>query len=379
MKRIGIWLAVAVAGFSFFCSPILAAIPGRQRLTMDFGWKFLLGDPANAQTLGFNADSWTAVDLPHDWSIFGPFDRNAPAGGGGGYLPTGIGWYRKTFKVPDDYQNRNISIEFDGVYENSEVWINGHSLGKRPYGYESFVYDLTPFLNFDQRDNVIAVRVDNSLQPNSRWYSGSGIYRHTWLLISDGLHIPQWGTFVAASQVTAAAATLDVSVRVINQRRTPAKFDLIFSVLDQQNRPVSIAPSQMEQTGVALEAGGQKEFARHIEIDGPTLWSIENPYLYTLRCQVREGDRVVDEYETPFGIRTAVFDVSKGFLLDGNHVKLNGVCLHGDGGGVGTAVPEGVWARRLQLLKEMGCNAIRTSHNPPAPEFLDCATRWGFW
>src|SRR5580698_2526955 len=180
-------IAILLLTIALSATTLLAADSTRQRPSFDYDWKFLLSDPIDAQKPNFNDSSWTAIDLPHDWSINGPFDRSAPAAGNGGYLPTGIGWYHKTFKVPDDYKNKTVAIEFDGIYENSEVWINGQSLGKRPYGYTSFIYDLTKYLNFDNHDNTIAVRVDNSLQPNSRWYSGSGIYRHTWLLVTDNL------------------------------------------------------------------------------------------------------------------------------------------------------------------------------------------------
>ncbi len=345
----------------------------RQRIIMDANWKFLLGDPADAQKIEFPDSTWEAVNVPHDWSIEGPFDRNAPATGSGGYLPTGIGWYRKTFTAPESDRNHRVEIEFDGVYENSEVWINGHSLGERPFGYASFVYDLTPYLQFGATENVLAVRVDNSPQPNSRWYSGSGIYRHVWLIVSDDLHIPQWGTFITTPIVTPESATADAAITVTNDGQKSRSFTVTAQVLDEQDRKVADASSD----GM-VEAGASGQFKLSLPIAKPTLWSSDKPCLYTLRCQLTDGGKLLDQYDTPFGIRTAVFDVNRGFLLNGIQVKLKGVCLHGDGGGVGSAVPVGVWARRLQLLKEMGCNAIRTSHNPPAPEFLDLCDRMGF-
>jgi beta-galactosidase len=340
---------------------------------MDFGWKFLLGDPAGAQAEKFDESGWRAVDLPHDWSIAGSFDENAPAGGGGGYLPTGIGWYRKIFRIPDSLKGKKIAIDFDGVYEDSEVWINGHSLGKRPFGYIGFSYDLTPYLNFGQQDNVIAVRVDNSVQPNSRWYSGSGIYRHTWLTATDPLAIAQWGTFITTPRVDRQSATIQVAVQVTNRRSNSARFSLRCEIIDEDGRQV-----QSGQTRAELDAGAAGQFEQQLTLVDPNLWSDQRPYLYTVRCTLLEGEKAVDQYDTSIGIRSIEFDVDKGFLLNGEHVKLNGVCLHGDGGCVGAAVPEGVWLRRLRLLKEMGCNAIRTSHNPPAPEFLDLCDRLGF-
>jgi beta-galactosidase len=350
-----------------------AADSPRKRLSMDFGWKFMLGDPAGAQAENLDESGWQAIDLPHDWSVAGSFDENAPAGGGGGYLPTGIAWYRKTFPLADSFKGKKIAVEFDGVYENSEVWINNHWLGKRPFGYIGFSYDLTPYLNFGQLNNVIAVRVDNSAQPNSRWYSGSGIYRHTWLTATDPLAIARWGTFITTPQLSRQNATIQVAVQVGNQRGASARFSLSCAVLDEEGRQI-----QRGQTDGQLDAGAAGQFEQQLTFDHPNLWSVERPYLYTVRCTLLSGENVIDQCDTHIGIRSIEFDVDKGFLLNGNHVKLNGVCLHGDGGSVGAAVPEGVWVRRLRLLKEMGCNAIRTSHNPPAPEFLDLCDRLGF-
>jgi beta-galactosidase len=369
----------------------------RKRPTMDFGWKFLLGDPAGAQQIDFNDSAWQSVDLPHDWSIFGPFDENAPAEGRGAYLPTGVGWYRKSFRLPDSFKSRQIRIEFDGVYQNSDVWINNHHLGKRPFGYISFGYDLTPYLSFTS-PNVLAVRVDNSFQPNSRWYSGSGIYRHTWLTMTDPLSIEPNGIFVTTPQATQDSGTIEVATRVANHRPSREHFTIISTLLDRDGHEVKAARSDAE-----LDVGESGKIQQEIRVDHPILWSDESPYLYTLRTQVlsREGDGlssardranipnqspgsllpgeiVVDTVNTPIGIRSIEFNVDRGLLLNGKHVKLNGVCLHHDGGSVGAAVPEGVWIRRLKLLKEMGCNAIRTSHNPPAPEFLDLCDQMGF-
>jgi beta-galactosidase len=345
--------------------------PARVRDSFDFGWKFFKGDAPGAEEPGFADAAWRALDLPHDWSIEGPFTQDAPASGSGGYAPTGIGWYRKRFRLPAGYAGRRVSIEFDGVYQNSEVWINGRYLGKRPFGYISFSYDLTPHLAAGE--NVVAVRVDNSKQPGSRWYSGSGIYRHTWLVAAGEVHIPQWGTFVITPRVSAEAATVQAQTHVRNAAASAADCTLASAVVGADGRVVATAESERR-----IAPGDVYMFDQQLRVEKPALWSVETPALYTLRSAVRAGGKVVDEYETPFGIREAVFDVDRGFLLNGRHVKLNGVCLHHDGGAVGAAVPERVWERRLQLVKEMGCNAIRTSHNPPAPEFLDLCDRFGF-
>jgi beta-galactosidase len=349
-----------------------AEAPPRIRDSFDFGWKFFKGDSAGAEQPGFSDANWRSLDLPHDWSIEGPFSLSEPSGGAGGYAPTGIGWYRKHFRLPAAHQGRKVSIEFDGVYEDSEVWINGNYLGKRPYGYISFAYDLTPHLHASG-DNVIAVKVNNSRQPNSRWYSGSGIYRHTWLAAVNPVHVALWGTFVMTPRVAKEAAALRIETRVRNETSAAAVCTLATAVVDREGKVVRTAEASQQ-----IGANGEYNFVQEEQVDKPNLWSVREPYLYKLRSTVRTGDRVVDEYETPFGIRQALFDANRGFLLNGEHVKLNGVCLHHEAGSVGAAVPEPVWERRFEILRAMGANAIRTSHNPPAPEFLDLCDRMGF-
>jgi beta-galactosidase len=346
-----------------------ASSAARIRESFDFGWKFLKGDAPGAHSSEFSDAAWRSVDLPHDWSIEGPFGEQEKAQGS---LPTGIGWYRKRFRVPESYKDRAVVIEFDGVYQNSEVWINGQYLGKRPYGYIAFSYDLSPHLKAGG-DNVIAVKVDNSRQPNCRWYSGSGIYRHTWLLATDQLHVAYWGTFVTSPRVARNAATLQVKTRVKNERKTPATCVLSTSLLDRDGKAVQSAEATQQ-----IAPAGEYEFVQQVSVATPHLWSVADPYLYKVHTMVSEQGRVVDEYDTPTGIREALFDADKGFLLNGEHVKLNGVCLHHEAGSVGAAVPERVWERRLEILREMGCNAIRTSHNPYAAEFLDLCDRMGF-
>ena len=340
----------------------------RIRESFDFGWKFLKGDSPGAQQPEFSDNAWRAVDLPHDWSIEGPYSEQEKAQGS---LPTGIAWYRKRFRVPESYKDRTVVIEFDGIYQNSEVWINGQYLGKRPYGYVAFSYDLSPHLH--PGDNVIAVKVDNSRQSNCRWYSGSGIYRHTWLLSTDRLHVGYWGTFVTAPRVSRSGATLQVKTRVRNERQTAASCTLTTSLVDAAGKTVETAEATQQ-----IAPAGEYEFVQRMDVGKPRLWSVADPYLYRVHSTVREQGRVVDEYDTPTGIREAVFDANRGFLLNGEHVKLNGVCLHHEAGCVGAAVPERVWERRLELLREMGCNAIRTSHNPYSAEFMDLCDRMGF-
>ena len=358
-----------------FAGPAMAETPpaSRVRESLDFGWKFLKADAPGAQQPEFADGTWRDLNLPHDWSIEGPFAEKVDSREGAN-LPTGIGWYRKHFNLPESFKDSKVAVEFDGVYENSEVWINGQYLGKRPYGFIGFCYDLTPHLNFGARDNVIAVRADNSHQPNCRWYSGSGIYRHTWLLVTRKVHIAYWGTFVTTPEVGAESSMVQIKTRVRNEGQSAVTCALSTSILDRDGKVVRTADASQS---VAAN-GAEYEFVQQVRIDKAHLWSADDPYLYTVRSTLRDESGIKDVYDTPLGIREAVFDADKGFLLNGKQVKLKGVCLHHDGGPVGAAVPERVWERRLELLRAMGCNSIRTSHNPVAPEFLDLCDRLGF-
>jgi beta-galactosidase len=338
----------------------------RQRQSLDLGWRFHLGDAPGAEAPRFDDRAWRAVDVPHDWSIEGVPVQDAPVGGRGGFFPTGIGWYRRTFTAPGG--GRVVWIEFDGVYMNADVWVNGKHLGKRPYGYISFAYDITPHVV--QGSNVIAVRVDNSRQPGSRWYTGSGIYRHVWLTTVDRLHIGHWGVTVTTPRVDSIAEVV-VHTRLENEAGGRSG-TLRAIVLDSDGREIGRADAQF-----SFAPGHRDEIELRIRIATPRLWSVEQPYLYTLRAEVASNRRVVDRTDTPFGIRSIAYDKDQGFLLNGRPVKMKGVNLHHDAGALGAAVPENVWEQRLRLLKAMGANAIRTSHNPPAPEFLDLCDRLG--
>jgi beta-galactosidase len=352
------------------------AVPARaqrQRLSMDPGWRFTLGDPAGAQAPRFDDHAWRRVDLPHDWSIEGVPEQDAPGGGRGGYFPTGTGWYRKAFRMPQEFRRgRDVAwLEFDGVYMNSDVWINGFHLGHRPYGYISFAYDVTRHLV--PGVNVVAVRVDNSRQPSARWYTGSGIYRNVWLTVTGPLHVGHWGTTVTTPRVDSAAAEVAVRTRVENEGGAVRRAVLRALVLDGAGREVARA-----ETTFAVGAGASDTLEQRLRVTSPRLWSVETPSLYTLRSEVLDGGRVTDTVLTTFGVRTAAFDKDRGFLLNGERVKLQGVNLHEDAGAVGAAIPEPVWHDRLARLKAMGANAIRTSHNPPAPEFLALCDSLGF-
>jgi len=355
-----------------FASNIFAGLPeSRQRYLMDFNWKFNLGDINSAESMSFDDSAWRTLNLPHDWSIEGQFSKDAPAGGNGGYLPTGIGWYRKHLEISKDDLSKIIWIEFDGVYMNSDVWINGHHLGLHPYGYTSFYYKLTPYLK--EGENIIAVRVDNSLQPNSRWYTGSGIYRNVWLVKLTPLHIAHWGTYITTPKVSKESAVLNIKTEIDNNYKS-SKQGILRSVLIN-DMGEKVAENEIH---FSLKAEKSIKLNQELKVRSPSLWSVNSPSLYKLRQTILEGKNISDELATIVGIRKIKFDVNKGFLLNGEHIKLNGVCLHHDGGCVGAAVPIGIWKYRLKKLKDMGCNAIRTSHNPPDPEFLDLCDEMGF-
>lgn len=361
-------IVLALATLSVAAAPAAAQ---RQRLSMDPGWRFTLGDPAGAERPAFDDRQWRGLDLPHDWSIEGTPRQDAPGGGRVGYFPSGLGWYRKAFRLPAGARGHEVWLEFDGVHMNGDVWINGFHLGRRPYGYVGFAYDVTQHLV--PGVNVVAVRVDNSLQPNSRWYTGSGIYRHVWLTLVDSLHVAHWGTFVTTTRADSAAADVVVRTRVENGHAAAHDGLLRSVVLDGAGREVARA-----ETPFSLTAGQEVELQQRLRFAAPRLWSVETPSLYALRSEVLDGQRSADATTTTFGIRTIAFDRDHGFLLNGRRVKMNGVNLHHDAGAVGGAVPERVWERRLEVLRAMGANAIRTSHNPPAPEFLDLCDRLGF-
>ena len=367
MRRIPTLVLVALSTLSA-AAPLAAQ---RQRYSMDPGWRFALGDVAGAEAPAFDDRPWRALDLPHDWSIELTPRQDAPGGGTVGYFPTGIGWYRKEFRVPGDLRGRVVELEFDGVYMNSDVWLNGHSLGHRPFGYITFAYDVTSHLL--PGVNVVAVRVDNSKQPNSRWYSGSGIYRHVLLTVTDPLRVARWGTYVTTPRADSASAEVRVRTRLANGRSAPTSGMLRLQVLDPTGREVVAV-----QAPFTAAQGAGAELDQHLQVSAPRLWSPGSPSLYRLRSTLLVGGRVVDTTSTTFGIRTIAYDRDRGFLLNGRRVKMDGVNLHHDGGAMGAAVPERVWERRLEVLKSMGANAIRTSHNPPAPEFLDLCDRLGF-
>jgi beta-galactosidase len=345
--------------------------PGKT-VSFNQNWRFQLGDVANGQDMSLNDSQWRQLNLPHDWSIEGDFSDKHPAGTGGGALPGGLGWYRKTFTVPVGAKGKLIFVEFDGVYRNSEVWINGHYLGKRPYGYSTFEYELTPYLTYGPKTNVIAVKVDNSQQPNSRWYSGSGIYRNVWLTTLDPVHLEHWGTYVTTPEINEQSATVTIKTKVTNGSNSAAPVNLTTIIQDARGREVARG-TERRVAGKGLHT----EVSQNLKVSAPILWSDERPYLYKVISQLEQGGRIVDRYETPLGFRTFRFDPEKGFFLNGKNIKLRGTCNHHDLGSLGAAVNTRALERQLEMLKAMGVNSLRTSHNPPAPELLDIADRLG--
>jgi beta-galactosidase len=336
------------------------------------GWKFFQGDQPTAKLATFNDHNWRTLSLPHDWSIEGEFDAKNPAKPEGGGLPTGIGWYRKTFTAPLNFKSKSITIHFDGVYKNSEVWINGHFLGKRPFGYISFAYELNKYLKAGK--NVIAVKVDNSAQPDSRWYSGSGIYRNVWLSVTAKLAIAEWGTFVNPTvQDKGKSAFININTVVSNKTLLTQKAHLVNRIYDYTGKLIATSrqyPLTVDSTGLDLSTD--------LTINNPILWSTTNPKQYKLVSEIIQNKQIIDQKTTYFGVRYFEFDAKTGFSLNGKPMKILGVCMHHDLGALGAAINTRAIQRQLEILKEMGCNAIRTAHNPPAPEFLDLCDQMGF-
>jgi len=392
--------------------------PPRQRLCMDFGWRFQNGDPADAgQALvfpevkdlakvrkadiaaeaklalsridaavahlgenlpivqpGFDDSSWRQVDLPHDWAVELPFDPKAnyqhgfkaidPAKG------TNIGWYRRTFDLPASDQGKTLWLEFDGVYRNSLVWLNGHCLGRHPSGYTSFMYDISKAARFGG-SNILVVRAD-ATRTEGWFYEGAGIYRHVWLVKTNPVHVAHWGTFVT-TKVDGADAIVNVQTALENDSTKDDSCEVDSAILDADGKQVA----WQHVSAVSVKAGQSTTVLPSLDLHNANLWSLESPYLYKLVTTVKENGSPVDVVETPFGIRTIRFDADQGFFLNGKHVEIYGTCNHQDHAGVGSALPDRLQSFRVEKLKEMGCNAYRTSHNPPTPELLDACDRLG--
>lgn len=335
---------------------------------LDREWKFKAGDQPGAQATALDDGAWRTVNLPHDWSIETAPAKNGVMSGPGGFFPAGVGWYRRAFEAPAEWKGQRITIMFEGVYMNADVWLNGVHLGFHPYGYTSFYYDLTSQMKAGGK-NVLVVRVDNSKQINSRWYSGSGIYRHVWLTVSNPVHVVPWGVWVTTPEAAATQANVTVKTQVRNEgplkRRVKVATALSNNLL------------HATEAGFDLPAGASREVTQTITVDRPTLWSPDHPVLYYAKTTVVSDGEAVDEVQTPFGIRALAWSAEKGLLLNGEPIKLCGGCVHHDNGPLGAAAFDRAEERRVELLKAAGFNAIRTAHNPPSPAFLEACDRIG--
>lgn len=338
---------------------------------INLNWKFFRGDEPKAWYGGFEDSSWRDVTLPHDWSVEEPFSQEHSSGTG--YLPGGMGWYRKNLALPQELEGKRVYITFEGIYNNSQVWCNSYYLGKRPYGYSSFTYDITDFISFGKQDNVISVKVDHKDIADSRWFTGSGIYRDVYITLTDAIHIDQYGVFVTTPEVSEQQATVSVNIRLSNEMATNETIEITNTFRNADGELIdSVADTRI------VRSGSGTELDQTIKVSNPSLWSPSSPNLYVLCTEIWKDGIVIDHVITPVGIRWFEFDAHKGFFLNGVNMKLKGVCVHHDAGALGAAVPAKVWVRRLQTLQEMGCNAIRMSHNPPAPNLLDLCDSMGF-
>ena len=335
-----------------------------ERTSFNAGWKFSKGEIENASSQEFDDQNWQSVTLPHDWAIAGPFEPRFNARNGG--LPFhGTGWYRKSFTLPQDASGKVVSVAFDGAMYNAHVYINGQFLGNRPFGYVGFQFDLTPHLRFgNDRPNVIAVKLAPE-DLSTRWYPGAGIYRNTWLEINNQVHVAQWGTYVTTPEITDSNATVNVRTTVENSSDKDVKATVKTAIHDATGNIVAEL-----STARSCSASAQTETAQKLTVPNPKRWDIDSPYLYQIVTQIIVGTETVDTYRTPLGIRTVQFKADAGFFLNGRHVPIQGVCLHHDNGPLGAVANRRAIQRKLEIMRSMGVNSVRTSHNPPSPELV---------
>ena len=380
MKCFKLFILLAVLAFSG-CNAFGAPTPSRAVLDFDSDWKFLQRDEPHGEQPSLNDSSWREISVPHDWSIAGPVSQNNPSGQGGGFFPAGVAWYRKSFPLPEKESARRVYIVFDGVMANSEVWINGYHLGRRPNGYASFYYELTGHLKFGPAaHNVLAVRCDTSQQPASRWYEGGGIYRSVRLVLLGNLHLEPWSTYVTTPSITATQAKVRAQSTVVNEYSVPqnAALEITLTAPDGHVAGSILTPEQ------AIVPGAHAHYSAEIPVASPQLWDLDHPSLYRVRVRIQSRQAaakpltICDEEQLRIGLRKFHFDPATGFWLNGRNFKIKGVALHADGGAVGIAVPMAIWERRLIVLRSLGVNAIRTAHDLPSPEFLDLCDRMGF-
>ncbi|WP_217604941.1 glycoside hydrolase family 2 TIM barrel-domain containing protein [Chitinophaga sp. GbtcB8] len=342
----------------------------------DAGWRFHRGGAQGADEPDFDDSQWRAIDLPHDWSIEdlpgtqSPFSPDAISQVSGGFTTGGTGWYRKTFTIPAVQKGKRVHAQFDGIYMNAEIWFNGKKLGKHPYGYTSFWYDVTDRIKWNEK-NVLAVKVRNEGE-NSRWYAGSGIYRHVWLQVMDPVHVAQWGTYITTPQVSAATAGVHISTKVLNESTGAASIKLVTRILNAKGKEVAAANNTQ-----SLTPKDTVTYNQDLAVARPELWSVTTPVLYTAVTSVYRDGQLVDQLQTPFGIRSITADAVNGFRLNRQPLKLKGGCVHHDNGPLGAKAYDRAEERKVEILKASGYNAIRCAHNPPSPAFLDACDRLG--
>ena len=351
------------------------AVRGRVRsiVPFDAGWLFFQGSASGAEQSSFADSSWRTVNVPHDWAIEGPFSQTAATSGRGGYVPSGIGWYRKHFTLPQSLSGRRVFVEFDGVMENSDVYVNGTHYGHHPYGWVSFRYDITASVTFGSSENVMAVKTDTTTQPAERYYAGAGIYRHVRIVAASPVHVDQWATFVTTPSPTTTAATVHVTTIVVNAGTTSQSVTVQGVVSDAGGATLPSVTTAAQ----TIAAGAAAGFTFDVPVANPKLWNLTTPNMYQLLTNVQVGGVTVDDDLTSFGIRSLTFDGTSGMSLNGKTVKFQGVANHQDFHGLGVAAPQRAVQRRLAQLKLLGVNAIRPSHNPPSPDFLELCDRMG--
>ena len=340
-----------------------------EKILFNDHWSFHLGDIEYGGIEYLNHSAWRVLDLPHDWSVEGVGSKNNSSCTG--FLAGGIAWYRKSFDMPLNKKGEKVYIYFEGVYNNSEVFINGKNVGKRPNGYISFMYDLTPYLKFGEK-NALAVKVNHSEDADSRWYTGSGIYRDVYLVYAQPVHIDLWGVYYTTEQI-GASTNVKIETNIIN---TKSRDGSVIPVIVKQELFDAMG-KKVASTVATSQVTDKNKINQSIKFSNPVLWTLDAPYLYTLETTILSGKELLDKTTTRVGIRKINFDPNKGFALNGVSEKLKGVCIHHDAGALGAAVPKEVWQRRLKILKEMGCNSIRLSHNPQAPYLYDLCDEMG--
>jgi len=344
-------------------------------ISFDSGWRFLKDNPSGAETPAFDDSKWRSLDLPHDWSIedlpgqtpdsiIGPFSKASINKMGAGYTIGGTAWYRKSFTIDREDEGKAAYLQFDGVYMNSDIWINGKHVGNHPYGYTSFWYDVTPFLNPAGQSNLVAVQVKNE-GLTARWYSGSGIYRHTWLTLANPVHIGIWGVNVKTPTISENSAEINVTTTLVNSGKEDRNISVKVEIIDPAGQLAGSA-----ETDVTSQAGSETNLEQNVKVRNPVLWSVDNPKLYTARVTILDDKNKSDYTVTPFGIRTIKIDAENGFTLNGKSIKLIGGCFHHDNGPLGSASIDRAEARKMAIFKNAGYNAIRCSHNPPSPYLL---------